>query len=216
MPKATKRLALFATTLAALAGFGCEPPDASKAEAQQSAEVWVDQHAQGWSVNIQSSVPGLGFVPGPTSSPCASNMLWLRSETEQTEMNLFFDCPAGAAVDLAWMREHLRSYDVGFPRANVDAPGWRFEGYSSTTVIREGLTFESWDQGTLSLRVETPMYMLRGESQSPSCTQARMGADASEPEECLVTVPFTGPLVLTVEVPLSPDAFRVPPDLRTR
>ncbi|MDB4981065.1 MAG: hypothetical protein JWM82_1817 [Myxococcales bacterium] len=197
-----------AVLAAAFAVGGCDAV-ASKTEAQGAASSWAAGQTGGWSVEIESAAATDAVARGPVATPCTNDLFWLRSSTREAELDLFFDCPGSEVVDLTWLRAHLRDYNLARLPIEFGAPGWTFRIFPPSSALTEGLTFDSWTQGVLSLRIETPLQAIHGESQSSECRRAGMVADAPLPQACFVEVPFAGPLVLTLKVPLASETFRL-------
>ena len=68
----------------------------------------------------------------------------------------------------------------------------------------DGVTFQSWDAGRLSMRIDTPLFAIEGRSLGDGC---KVPLDGPAPAECFVHVAYQGPLRLTLNVPLTPDVL---------
>jgi hypothetical protein len=177
-------------------------------EAEGAASKWAGQHAAGWTLEVEADKGRGDPVATQTfGSQCENGLFWFRIQTRDLDLDLFFKCTSPGRVDLAWLRENLDSYNLSRLPVAIGADGWTFKALPESSALRSGLTFDSWDDGRLSLRIHTPLFSVVGESHADACKAAAMVADGPGNPDCFVTVPYAGPLDLSMSVTLDETTF---------
>jgi hypothetical protein len=192
----------------ALAFGGLACADASRMEAEGAASRWAGQHAEGWTLEVEADEARGDMVSTETfGTQCANGLFGLRIHTSDLDLDLFFKCTSPGRADLPWLRENLDSYGLSRLPVAIGAEGWSFQAFPESSGLRSGLTFDSWENEELALRISTPLFAVIGESQADACKAAAMVADGPGNPGCFVTVPYAGPLELSMTVTLDPTIF---------
>jgi hypothetical protein len=158
-------------------------------EAEGAASKWAGQHAAGWTLEVEADKGRGDPVATQTfGSQCENGLFWFRIQTRDLDLDLFFKCTSPGRVDLAWLRENLDSYNLSRLPVAIGADGWTFKALPESSALRSGLTFDSWDD-------------------ADACKAAAMVADGPGNPDCFVTVPYAGPLDLSMSVTLDETTF---------
>jgi hypothetical protein len=187
----------------AVAGLGCA--HASRTQAESAAAAWTAQHTEGLLVEVYGATSNEGFEPAQESGACVNDLFRLRAQSSAAEVDLFFNCPQNEVPDLEWLRANLRSYNLARLPLSIEAAGWAFQASAPSATLQSGLTFESWTDGLVELRIETQLMAVEGKDRTAGCKAKT--ADGENPD-CFVNVPYEAPLVLYMGVPLASSAFR--------
>ncbi|HEY8468885.1 MAG TPA: hypothetical protein VIL18_04540 [Longimicrobiales bacterium] len=190
--------------LAGLSLAGCSEalgPEEEKRAAEAAVTRWIQQHPDGWTLDLVSTKP---LTRPASSQPCsqtpASGSTVLRHSARNVEID-FFKCPLPAQpspeeLSAAFSHVVLQRLPHG-----IRSPGWTFDVLTPSSAVEEGVTFETPAPSQLWITIRTPLYAIYGHSTRASCEPP---ADAPYSEECDLQAEHRVPLTVSITVP----AFR--------
>jgi hypothetical protein len=182
------------------AAAGCGP--ATRAEALAAAQHWAAQHPTGWSIAINETDPAHGLTRAPFDMPCINDFFTLRYAGLGTEIDLAFACPGPEPKDLSWLRMSFKFAALHVLPHNIVAEGWTFDVFTPISTFMDGVTFQAWEAGRLSMQIDTQLFGIDGQSHIGDCNAIADGPSSSY-SDCSFRVAYPRPLRLTLNVPLT-------------
>jgi len=191
--------------LAGLSLAGCSEalgPKGEKRAAEAAVTRWIQQHPDGWTLDLASTNP---LMRPAGSQPCSeapeSGLTVLRHSARNVEIDFFFKCPLPAqptSEDLSAAFSHVVLQRLPH---GIRSPGWTFDVLTPSSAVEEDVTFETPGPSQLRITIRTPLYAIYGRSIRASCEPP---ADAPYSEECYLQAEHRVPLTVSITVP----AFR--------
>ena len=188
--------------LAAGCSAGITDAGAEYDAARRAAERWTARHPREWSLELG----GRALTPTPWSRPCAQSpaggLVSLRFADDDTEVDLYFRCPAEDARELQAAFSHVALSRLPH---GIRAPGWRFDVLTPSTSFSEGVELQVPSAGRMRISIETPLYAVSGRSTRPACAPP---ADAPMAEGCYLTREHRVPRRLPIAATHDPSTLR--------
>ena len=199
-----------APILLAAAGCGGLPVESAGASSRDRASAavddWAGRHPDGWRLDLATARPLArpSFAPPCSASP-PSGFALVRYETADAEIDLAFRCPIGAGDGAAALQARFAFAVLGRLPHGIAVPGWVFGVLTPSSSIATGVTFADAGGGRVRVRIDTPLFAVRGVDTRPGCTPP---ADSSMPAACYVSREHAVPLVLTLVAPIPTATLR--------
>jgi hypothetical protein len=178
--------------------------EGSQDEAKQAVEKWAQDHAAGWTLAVDDA--DHAFKRAPFDQVCGNDTFTIRYAASGYQVDLGVTCPGPQGTDLAGLRSGLKYVALDDLPHGVEVPGWKFDVLTPVSSFKEGVELVSWDNGRLTVKIDTRLFALDGAKEGDSC---RPLADGPTPPSCLVRAELNNlPLHLTLTAPLSPDTLK--------
>ncbi|HEY0714333.1 MAG TPA: hypothetical protein VGF45_16745, partial [Polyangia bacterium] len=186
----------------ALASCGHSDPE----EPQARADRWADEHKSGWELTVDERDPqrALAFASSG-SCPTTSGFTTVKYTAPGYAVALGFRCLSKRPTTLESLREAFGYAVLEELPHGIEVPGWKFEVSTPSSSVKEGVTFTSFAEGRLSLRIVTPLLSVRGTSEDRDACP--LIADAALPPQCFVDRRLGIPLTLTMTMPFTQPLF---------
>lgn len=168
------------------------------AAANRAVDQWVARHPTEWTVSLGERTLFRPEVSRSCSQGGNNNLVRLRYESADTEIDFHFTCPLGPTAGVDELRAAFAFVVLTELPHGIETPGWRFTLYTPTSSVSDGVTFDAAGNG-IRIRIDTPLYAIGGISLHPSC---ELRADAPAPPGCALSREHAIPLRLTLQVRL--------------
>lgn len=153
-----RRLSAAAVVLAGVTLTGCSEvlgPDEEKRAAELAVARWIEQHPDGWTVDLVSTKP---LMPPDWAQPCSdtpeSGFTVLRHSAPDVEIDFFSKCPLRAQpspeeLSAAFSHVVLQRLPHG-----IRSPGWTFDVLTPTSSVDEGVSLSTAAENLTVLAIE--------------------------------------------------------------